>query len=111
MNDFRAGTAGWSEAALLDRIVVWDRWIEAGIAPDGTKEARDAAMQIIVERVDLLREQVLLLEATGAEASDEINRLREALDKIGDITLSMCLSYKDMAERQRGIAFAALGKV
>jgi hypothetical protein len=46
---------GWNEAALLDRIVVWDRWIEKGIAPDGTKEARDAATQIIIERVNRLR--------------------------------------------------------
>jgi hypothetical protein len=47
----------WNEAALLDRIVVWDRWIEKGIAPDGTKEARDAATQIIIERVNRLRAQ------------------------------------------------------
>lgn len=46
----------WNEAALLDRIVVWDRWIEKGIAPEGTKEARDAAMQIIIQRVERLRD-------------------------------------------------------
>jgi len=45
----------WNEAALLDRIVVWDRWIEKGIAPEGTKEARDAAIQIIIQRVQQLR--------------------------------------------------------
>ena len=45
----------WNEAALLDRIVVWDRWIEAGIAPAGTKEALDTATQIIIERMDRLR--------------------------------------------------------
>jgi len=55
----------WNEAALLDRIVVWDRWIEKGIAPEGTKEARDAAMQIIIQRVERLRA--------------EHDRLREAL--------------------------------
>jgi hypothetical protein len=38
-------------------------------------------MTDIVER---LREQVLLLEATGAEASDEIDRLRKALREIAD---------------------------
>jgi hypothetical protein len=58
----------WNEAALLDRIVVWDRWIEKGIAPEGTKEARDAAMQIIIQRVERLRA--------------ERDRLREALTKI-----------------------------
>jgi len=46
----------WNESALLDRIVVWDRWIEKGIAPEGTKEARDAATQIIIQRADRLRE-------------------------------------------------------
>jgi hypothetical protein len=50
----------WNEAALLDRIVVWDRWIEKGIAPEGTKEARDAAMQIIIQRVERLRSGFLM---------------------------------------------------
>jgi hypothetical protein len=45
----------WNEAALIDRIVVWDRWINKGIAPYGTKEVRDAATQIIVDRVNRLR--------------------------------------------------------
>ena len=84
----------WNEAALLDRIVVWDRWIEKGIAPDGTKEARDAATQIIIERANRLRA--------------ERDRLTDALKKIGGITMSMCFNSKHMAETQRDIARIAL---
>ena len=48
-----------------------------------------------------------MLEAVE-KAEDERDRLREALEKIGGITMSMCLNYKDMAETQRDIARTAL---
>jgi hypothetical protein len=38
----------------------------------------------------------------------ERDRLTDALKKIGGITMSMCLNYKDMAETQRDIARTAL---
>lgn len=67
--------ADWNEAALLDRIIVWDRWIEKGIAPEGTKEARDAAMQIIIERVNRLREALRdIVEAWDWWQRDTVDR-------------------------------------
>lgn len=57
----------------------------------------------------------LILAEVCRDASDQLglvreerDRLRDALNKIGGITMSMCLNYKDMAETQRGIAIAAL---
>jgi hypothetical protein len=38
----------------------------------------------------------------------ERDRLTDALRKIGGITMSMCLNYKDMAETQRDIARNAI---
>ena len=43
------------------------------------------------------------------EAADEIERYREALQKIAGLTMSMCLSVGDLAQRQKDIAFEALG--
>ncbi len=42
----------------------------------------DSDVHKLVAEIDWLREQVLLLEATGAEAADVIDRLRAALTKI-----------------------------
>jgi hypothetical protein len=79
----------WNEAALLDRIVVWDRWIEKGIAPDGTKEARDAATQIIIDRTNWLRAErdaavvELQVHIDGANALErECDRMKQALREI-----------------------------
>jgi hypothetical protein len=75
-------------------------------------------MTDIVERLRLCDDQMVALDHLNRpyglakslehEAADEIERLRDALNKIGGITMSMCLNYKDMAETQRGIAIAAL---
>lgn len=40
------------------------------------------------DEIDRLREQVILLETTGAEAADEIERLREALRNITQVPRS-----------------------
>jgi hypothetical protein len=58
MTDFFDNLSKWDEAALLDRIVVWDRWLEAGIAWDAkaTKAARDTAIQILMQRLTTMRE-------------------------------------------------------
>lgn len=55
--------------------------------------------------------------ATLEDAADEIERLRaeikrhrEALEKIAGITMSMCLSVGDLAQRQKDIALEALGR-
>jgi hypothetical protein len=63
----------WNEAVLLDRIIVWDRWIEKGIAPEGTKEARDAAIQIIIQRVQRLRMALVWLTNRADAAAIEHN--------------------------------------
>jgi len=59
----------------------------------------------------------LLLAEVCRDAADELglvieerNRLREALQDIVGITMSQCLNVADLAERQRGTAFAALEK-
>jgi len=73
---------GWNEAALLDRIVVWDRWIEKGIAPEGTKEARDAAMQIIIQRVERLRAERDEAIQRGDDWCDQAKKLRAERDRL-----------------------------
>ena len=47
--------------------------------------------------------------AEANEAADELERYHEALQKIAGLTMSMCLSVGDLAQRQKDIAFEALG--
>lgn len=51
----------------------------------------------------------LLLAERCEAAQAEIARHREALEKIAGITMSMCLSVGDLAQRQKDIALEALG--
>jgi hypothetical protein len=69
---------GWREATLINRIIVWDRWIEAGVAPSGTKEARDAATQILITRAERLREAL-----QWYVDNDETNEGDEPLPEFG----------------------------
>jgi hypothetical protein len=41
----------WSGATLIDRIIVWDRWLEAGIGMPDTKEAQAAAIAELLSRL------------------------------------------------------------
>jgi hypothetical protein len=69
-------------------------------------------MRNIVEELRLLQSGAAWVDIETAaileEAAEKIERMEDALNKIGGITMSMCLNYKDMAETQRGIAIAAL---
>ena len=89
MTDFHDNLSKWNEAALLDRIVVWDRWLEASIAIDAkaTKATRDTAIQILMQR---------------------LTTMREALGDIESMTMSQCLTTMGMAERMRDVARTAL---
>lgn len=51
------------------------------------------------------REMLAAVENAEAETA----RLQAALEKIAGLTMSMCLSVSDLAQRQKDIAFEALG--
>ncbi len=57
-----------------------------------------------------LKSSLEIFKESFDKVAAERDRLRDALEKIGGITMSMCLNYKDMAETQRDIARVALGK-
>jgi hypothetical protein len=49
------------------------------------------------------------IQNAADEAARELERYHEALQKIAGLTMSMCLSVGDLAQRQKDIAFEALG--
>jgi len=108
---------------MSDEAVAQARRLHHHVMNGGSVTALDmsrlvqAMEQMQAERNDLAHEQIASTEwqtryqrakAQRDEARVERDRLREALEKIGGITMSMCLNYKDMAETQRDIARAAL---
>jgi hypothetical protein len=74
-------------------------------------EAADEIERLQTER-DLLQINIVLLEATGADASDEIDRLRRALRALADIDGSPAnvANAEVLASRVRNCARAALGE-
>jgi hypothetical protein len=75
----------------------------------------DIIGRLLDEAEKAQRKGHLVLAEVCRDASDQLglvmeerDRMKDALKKIGGITMSMCLNYKGMAETQRGIALAAL---
>lgn len=54
----------WTDAALIERVIVWDRWMEAGIAIPDTKSAQVAAIAELLGRLTRLRAEVASLRLT-----------------------------------------------
>jgi predicted nucleic acid-binding Zn-ribbon protein len=82
-------------------------WIDRMLAElQDLKAAHRADTKRLEAERDRVREQVLLLEATGTEAADEIDRLRKALHRISLGSQNSGTTKEDLGQDAR----TALGK-
>lgn len=53
----------WTSSNLIDRIVVWDRWVEAGLDTKNNVEiGKQLAIKVLLNRIHNLEERVRILE-------------------------------------------------
>lgn len=53
----------WTSSNLIDRIVVWDRWIEAGLdTKNNVETGKQLAIKVLLNRIHNLEERVRILE-------------------------------------------------
>jgi hypothetical protein len=63
MTGFDKELKTWTSSNLIDRIVVWDRWIEAGLDTEhNVAAAKQLAIDVLLDRIHNLEERVRTLE-------------------------------------------------
>jgi hypothetical protein len=61
--EFEKELETWSYCNLIDRIIVWDRWIESGLdKKDHIREGKRMAIKVLLFRIHSLEERVRILE-------------------------------------------------
>lgn len=98
---------------ITEKLKYWAfKFCGKGEREDAASDAMTAAVAEI-ERLhaerDAARAAAVRADIVCDQQHDEIERYREALQKIAGLTMSMCLSMGDLAQRQKDIAFEALG--